>query len=257
MEIGNLTRQPGGSLGWGPHPEGMWQVWERPLVGCRYLLSVRGGGAWKLVGGQRDRERSVVMVLRKGYLEEGTEKWVPTRLVARLRAPWEMWYPIGRKESTVDPTPLAERTALLAEWYGDALTFVEVKDGAIVAKECQRLGVPVQVREVLDKATGQWTQDIGWLTDEESGAAALNALVNAIRESRSAGSRLGLRMECEHCRGELETFVAADSTTPAVRHDDDVRTLATALFNLDSATKLHADTRARLAPQDGWRVMEG
>ena len=35
----------------------------------------------KLVGGRQERERSVLMVLRRGYLEEGTGTWMPTRLV--------------------------------------------------------------------------------------------------------------------------------------------------------------------------------
>lgn len=251
METGNLTRQVNDALVWAPYPGGMLQLWERPLVGCRYLLSVRGGAAWKLVGGRRDRERSVILVLRKGYAEEartgpgGREIWHPTRLVARLRPP-----------QVLDPTPLAEQTANVAEWYGDALCFVEVKDGPIVAKEIQRLGAAVQVREVLDKTNDEWTKEIGWLTDDDSGPAALNALVNAIRESARPESRLGLRVECAHCQAELETFAAADSAAAAVRHDDDVRALATGVFNIEAATKIHADTRARRPPQDGWQLVE-
>lgn len=246
MDRGNVTRQPGGGLVWALHPEGRLQVWERPLVGCRYLLSVRGGGAFKLVAGRRERERSVVMVLRKGHVQEGAKDvWQPMRLVARLRPP-----------VVLDPTPIAEIVAAVAEWYGEALCFVEVKDGPIVAKECQRLGAAVQVREVLDKATSEWSTDLGWLTDAETGPATMNALQNAIRESGREGSQQGLRVECDHCLAELATFADLDEAAPAVSFDDDVRTLATAVFNIDSASLYHPDTRARRPPPDNWRVVD-
>lgn len=267
METGNLVRQAGrkasdidalqrtGPLVFAPHPDGNVRVWERPLIGCRYLVSVRPGGAFKQVAGKRDRERSVVMVLRKGYVEDrrsqmGDGEWVPHRLVARLKAP-----------TLLDATPLAEIVVNLGEWYGDALCFVEVKDGPICARECQRLGASVQVREVLDKASEEYTQELGWLSDKETSPAALNALVNAIRETaHSTGSgspkRGALRMECEHCLGELQVLPTDAETMPLVRHDDDVRTLATGIYNIESATLLRADTRTRRGPQDGWKVVE-
>lgn len=245
METIQLSRQVRGGLVVVPSGYGLWHVWERPRVGCRYLLSVRGGGAMKLVGGKRDAERSVLLVLRRGYLDEQSGKWVPTRLAARLAPPL-----------LLDPTPLAELVAIGAEWYGDALCFVEVKDGAVLARECQRLGAAVQIREVLDKATSEWTQDIGWETDDETGPAALNALVNAIRETARPESGGGIQVECAHCLAELETFSPVESDAPAVSHDDDVRTLATGLYNIESASALHPHTRARMAPNDGWKVVE-
>jgi hypothetical protein len=261
MEVLNLSRQPRGGHVVTPSATGSLHVWERPLVGCRYLLSVRGGGAPKIVGGKRDRERSVIMVLRRGYLEEGSEMWKPTRLAARLAPP-----------VLLDPTPLAEVVAAMAEWYGRALCFVEVKDGAVLAKECQRLGAAVQIREVLDQATSLFKQDLGWMTDDETGPATLNALVNAIRQTArlspggrqplvpgaaaSPESRGGMQIECEHALAELNTFADDDSETPAVKHDDDVRALATGIYNIESASLLHQHTRARQPPSDGWKIAQ-
>lgn len=263
MERLNLSRQRSGELVVTPGADGWLQVWERPLIGCYYLLSVRPGGMPKVIGGRRDRERSVVMVLRRGYVEAGSELWHVARLVARIAPP-----------VTFDPTPLAELAAMVAGWYGNALSFVEVKDGATTAKECQKLGMNVQVREVLDKATGAFTENLGWDSEEndgEAGSAAVNALVNAIRETgaranvdvetRQAGDRekrwpLALQVECEHCLTELDTFPWVASDAPPVSHDDDVRALATGVYNLDSASKLVERRRAPMKPPDGWKVVE-
>lgn len=240
-----------------PHPQGDWQVWERPRVGCRYLLSVRPGGGWKLVGGQRARERTVVLVLRRGFDETGANEardWQPHRLVARL-------VPVDTGKMILDPTPLAARICLLAEWYGDALCFVDVSPapgamGPVLAREVQRLGGAVQQREEFDEVSEKWVKKLGWLTNEETAAVALNSLMNGLREYATPGSKLGVRVECEHALRELEHFVPADSATPAARHDDDVRGLATAVLNIDAASMYHAETRARRPPADGWRVGE-
>ena len=255
----NLSRQERGGLVVTPNTAGWMQVWERPLVGCRYLLSVRPGGKAKVLAGKRDRERSVLLVLRRGYVEEQSEEWKPARLAARLVPP-----------VVLEATPLAELVAIGAEWYGHALCFVEVKDGAILAKECQRLGASVQTQEVLDKTNGEFTQHIGWLSDAETEPAALNALTNAIRETGQIGSRKsevgtevgtevesrkqgGLSVQCEHCLAEIEAFGGAEPDAPPMSHDDDVRALATGIYNIESASLLKPHTRARLAPQDGWK----
>lgn len=246
METLHISRQPNGGLAVMPNKDGIFQVWERPRPRCRYLVSVRGGGKAKLVGGKRDRERSVAMVFRKYVDEEAGEAItrIPTRLVARLVPP-----------ANLDPTPLAEIAAILAEWYGDAIAFVEVKDGPIVAKECQRLGVSVQIREVLDKSTNVWSKDIGWLTDSETGPAAYNALVNASREAFVGGPGRVL-IECPHALAELATFAPDEDDAPLITHDDDVRAMATALYNIESASFYHPETRARQAPRDGWKMCE-
>jgi hypothetical protein len=259
MDRIHLSRQTTGELTVLPAAGGVWQVWERPRVHCRYVLSVRGGGKPKLIGGRKERERSVVLVLRKWFATEGTEEVTPTRLVCRLTPP-----------TVLDLTPLAELVALVADWYGGALTFVEVKDGALLAKECQRVGVAVQVQERLDLATSRFTPDLGWLTDGETGPAALNALVNAIRatgqwtaKGKDEGGRMkdevnehakmALVLECPHALAEIETF-AGDSEAPAVSHDDDVRALATGLYNIDAATRLNAEARRKVGPRDGWKA---
>lgn len=249
METLNLSRQPDGSLIHALLADGFLQVWERPVANCRYLVSVRGGGAVRMVGGMREKERSVIMVLRHGYLVPESEMWVRHRLAARL-AP----------EVMLDPTPLAEIVEMVARWYGRALCLVEVKDGAILARECQRLGANVQVREVLDKATGEFTKELGWLTDLNAGEAAYNALKNAIRESNEHGDgkqrRGALLMECAHCFAQLETFVPPGSDAPAISRDEDVWTLATGLYNLGSATKLREETRKRMGVPDRWKATE-
>lgn len=246
METGNLTKQERGPVVWMPTAGGLIQVWERPRVGCRYLLSVRGGGTPKVVGGKRDRARSVVMVLRKWFQEENSEDFFPTRLVARLRPPL-----------VLDPTPLAEIVAAVAEWYGNALSFVEIADGAVTAQECQRLNVAVQMRQVVDKANQTWGKELGWETDDETGPAAENALKNAIRETgvnpRGKGA---LQLECPHALEEILTHKPTDGVTPAVSHDDDYQALAVGLYNIESATKIHPETRTRQAPRDGWKVCE-
>jgi hypothetical protein len=248
MERLHISRQPRErAVAVVPSEGGVLEVWERPRPLCRYLLTVRGGGMPVTIGGKQERERSVLMVLRKWYEEEEGGKIHPTRLVCRLRPP-----------ALLDPTPLAELTGMVADWYGDALTFVEIKDGPLLAKECQRLYVAVQTREVLDKATSVFSKDLGWETDEETGPAALNALVNAIRETglgAKGDPRKKLQVECEHVLGELATF-AGDSAAAPVNFEDDVRTLATGLYNIDSATLLKAETRPKVAPRDGWRTVE-
>jgi hypothetical protein len=264
IERGNLSKQPTGGLLFVPDvSNGTLHVWERPRVGCSYLLSVRPGGAMKVVGGSQDRERSVVLVLRAGHLEETRSSapvWVPTRLACRLVAP-----------TRLDPTPLAQVVADVALWYGGALCIVEVKDGAICAKECQRLGASVMNQARLDRVTSEWKQDIGWLTDDETGPAAYTALQNAIRETGERARvdeetrRRGdlesrwpnaLLVECPHVLGELSTFSQPGSDVPAVAHDDDVWTLATGIYNIGGATEYTAEARQRQPPADGWRVAE-
>lgn len=255
MERLNLTRQGTGEITAGAAGDGAWQVWEQPLVRCRYLLSVRGGGAAVQIGGRQERERSVILVLRKWW-ERDNGTVTPTRLVARLFPP-----------VLLDPTPLAELVVTGARWFGGALCFVEVKknDTALVAKECQRLGAAVQVREVLDKANSTFAKELGWQADADTEPAALNALVNAVRETgawlkaegdeKNAKAKLALVCECQHAVRELETF-AGGPDTPRVSHEDDVRALATGLYNIDAATLLHPEAARRVVPQGTWKEVD-
>ena len=129
METIDISRQREGGILVTPSSAGLWQVWERPLVGCRYVVSVRGGGTMVTVGGKVGRERSVIMVLRKGYTELPSEEVKRARLVARLKPP-----------IFLNPTPLGVLVATIADWYGRAACLVETKDGAIYAQECQTAG---------------------------------------------------------------------------------------------------------------------
>lgn len=258
MDRGNLSRQSTGAVVFTVANEGTLLVWERPRVGCRYLLSVRPGGKLVLVGGRKEPARSVLLVLRSGYLEQAgsNREWVRTRLVARLVAP-----------SLLEATPLAELTNRVADWYGRAIAFVEVCDGAFCAKEALRLGCEVSKREVLDRMSSKWTEEIGWLSDDENAKAALEVLRNAVRESGEQGARedsklgaprstLALQIECDHLLAELDAFRDEESDLPAVSHDDDVRALATGLCNLEAATEIKRGTRLRQPPEDGWKVVQ-
>ena len=221
-------------------------VWEWPMVGCAYLISVDPATGEEQAGG-KDPDSHSILVWRRGYRDDKGAVH-PHMLVARI-VPGCRW-----------AVPLAaEATMNLSRLYGDALVVLEVNMGLGFLELFRRMGVPLYVREVLDPSNPNREKPremLGWkLGDQNDRERVIEALASAIRQG-------DLDVRCPHWLSECRTFVRTASGKAEARpgcHDDDVMSSGMGIYCLPSASIMREGVRKRPKPKDWdrWRPVGG
>lgn len=239
-EEGTLDVQDDGGVVFAPEASGHapFLVWERPRVGCRYLLwcdPATGEDQTET----RDPDRHSIGVLRAAYAEPGGQE-TRAAVVARVRAPYDGAGP-----------DVAHRIMALSKYYGECMIVLEVNMGLHILTLLQDSGLPIYRREVVDpydRNTRSFM--LGWkLKDRDQRRTIIDCLALAIQDG-------ALDIWCPHILGECKTFVINKNGKETARsgtHDDDVVGLAMGHYCLGSATLFQQKVRRRRKPVDWHR----
>jgi hypothetical protein len=235
QEDGNVTfRAVDASEAW------VW-IWERPLDGCRYLLSVDPAtGASQTVGADPDAHG--VFVLRAGYFD-GRGVWRAPKAVARMRA-GAQW----------DIDILEAEVAKLADCYGGCLIVPEGNMDRGLIELLKQRGMRIYERRQWNRRDQKLTNQLGWQTSAETREPIIEGLARVIREQGTDGD--GFELLCPAAIEQMMAFIrkaSGRSEARAGKHDDDVLALAIGLACLDGATVYRVARRKVARPADWHR----
>lgn len=199
-----------------------WQVWERPIPGCCYLVTCDPMSGAEAVTGTGEKDRHAVFVLRDAYSDDSGE-FHQLKVAARIKAPCQ-W----------EDELISEALAGCSRFYGGAVIVVEANMGAAILKSLHtEHNSPLFLREQVDKTTQAVTTSLGWWTTAGTRRQAISALQTAVREQT-------MECPCSHAIGELSSLVI-DNHGKAVgggsSHDDDALALAIGLACMHAAGK--------------------
>jgi hypothetical protein len=237
-EVGSLVWQGDHeSVSFQPDASGFgdFQIWEKPKIGCSYIVWCDPmTGADQTSGGDPDRHS--IGVLRNEYMEQGGATY-NTAVVARVRPPF-----------TGTTILTAEFIAALSEYYGGALVVLEVNMGLHILERLKDLNVPLYMREVVNPFDREKKEfQYGWkLKDRDQRRTIIDSLALALHNSE-------LDVRCPHILAECKTFVWAKDGREEARsgcHDDDVLGLAMGYFCRGQATLFKQHIRKRRTPLD-------
>ena len=213
--VGILQRVGPGKVTFIPDPEGWLWVSEKPTAKRDYLSAVDTMKGEQSEG-SKDPDAHASLVLRASYLEEAGGVHVQHNLAvaACIHVKGGCRWDIGM---------LGERTAMLAEWYGDCMVVPEVNGpGIAVIQKLRDCGARIYQRRKADHINpGKTLMVLGWVTDKGSRGSAIGELAELIREQK---------IDCayEPLVKELRTFVThngKDQARPGA-HDDWVLAVA-------------------------------
>ena len=219
-------------------------VWERPMIGHAYVLSLDPATGDSQTHG-KDPDSHSAGVWRRGYMDE---QGIVHRhkLVARL---------IPKCRWDVDMAGLT--VGLLSLHYGRCMVIPEVNMGLSFITTLKAMGIPIYEREVIDPMNPNRLtpkRQIGWkLTDKEQ----RNSLIEALATSLRMGE---LEILCLDTLKQLSAFIITASgkaEAPPGAHDDDVMMSAMGVHGLPNATVLTGYVRKRRYPRDWdrWRIV--
>ena len=202
----------------------LWQISERPSVGCAYIIGADNARGLAVDASNKDPDCHAVVVLRREYLDARTGIWHPAKVVATIRAKFRG-----------DIDLLAEEIAMASKFYGRALVVPEANNDCGLIAALRKLNVPLYERQrpatdVNDQTPtgkfGVWTSDDGQGRGMRS--QFLNSLQRAIR--RRYYEQEGIDIPFEHIVAELSTFAVNLKNGKAEalggHHDDFVMALA-------------------------------
>lgn len=213
---------------------GAFQIWERPRVGCSYIVWCDPAtGEDQTESNNPDRHS--IGVLRTEYMEG--DVIVKDAVVARVRPPF-----------TGTTILTADYIELLSEYYGGAMVVLEINMGLHILERLQDKGVPLYKREVVDPHDRETKKFMfGWkLKDRDQRREIVDGLALAFHNDR-------LDVWCPNIIGEAKTFIYDKNGKEQARpgcHDDDILGLAMAYRCRGSATLLTQKVRRRRRPQD-------
>jgi hypothetical protein len=235
-----LNEGPGG-VGYMPvesDAANFW-LWEKPRVGCRYLLAVDlAEGEDQTKGDDPDAHSAIL--LRDEFMDETGVIRLPM-VAARVRPPNRM--PI---------TAFAKLCWLLSHFYGRCMVIPEMNNTGlafITALAAMKNPPPIWQRTEIDPHSGKERRWTGWRTTDTAEYGGLRSKIiwhlhEVLRQKR-------LDCRCPHIASELSAFVDKQGRMEAGSgHDDDVITLAIGMANLRSATPFVMNPRDRGLPPD-------
>lgn len=217
--------------------EAIYWVWERPIVGCRYLISIDTRRGESETERSEDSDCHSILVWRAAY-RDGDGVFHSPRLVARIAPPCR-W----------DNRPAAKQVELLSRWYGGCIVAVEVNNGIGMLKDLRDLHVPLYRMTSWDKAAQASVTTLGWDTNADTREMIVSELATRIREG-------SVDIACAHLAAELQAFIInkhGKSEAMSGKHDDDVISAAIGIFNLESATEYQESTVDTHLPPDDER----
>jgi len=225
---GNLTMQDDKKVIYIPDPRGSVKIWEEPLAGCAYILSVDTctGEDQQVSGISADPDFHSAQVWRAGYFDDvGT--WRKPMLVAL-------------HHSRLDIAYLAEEVAAMCLWYGECLVVPEVNNcGLALVKFLREMSIPLYQRRKMNTVTKLTEHFFGWQTDRQTRKTIIDELARAILDD-------DLVIPSKDVLKEFKTFVTDQKGKPQAapgHHDDHVLASALAVFNMGSAYEMRKPRR--------------
>lgn len=219
-------------------------VWEKPKVGCRYIIPVDLAEGEDQTKGS-DPDCHVALVLRDGYLDHNRLLHKPA-VVARVRPPCRL--PMIR---------LAKLVWMLSYYYGKCVVIPEMNNSGlsfIMALRCLPWSPSIWQRTEIDPHSGIERSWDGWRTTDSAEYRGLRSAIIDNLQEIVLGK--GLECWCPHLHSELVDFVNKGGRREAGSgHDDDVMALAIGLYNLRFATPYVESARSEYIPPDMRRLL--
>lgn len=218
-------------------------VWERPMIGHAYILSLDPATGDSQTHG-KDPDAHSIQIWRRGYMDENGLKH-RHKLVARV-LPGCRW----------DVDVAAVTAMLLSRYYGRCMVMQEVNMGLGFLELFKIMGVPMYEREVIDPNSpnrNEPKRQIGWkLSDKDQRNSLIECLATAIRMG-------DVEVLCLDWLKQASSFIITDSGKAQARpgaHDDDIMAGAMGIYGLPNATIMVGFVRKRRLPRDWdkWRA---
>lgn len=233
-----------------PDDAGSVFVFEKPIVGCRYVGSADSAtGEDQQEGGvTADPDWHSFGIWRDEYVDGNNGDYVPPKLVC---------YHYSQFEVEV----AAKVMAAMSLFYGGCMVVPEVNAcGLFITKRLIDLGVPVFKRPVKREMQGI-DYAAGWRTDATTKKTIIDAMAGRLLKWKPEHPTVDILAPriIEQCK----TFVYQERGLPRAmpgHHDDDVMMTAIGLFNLSLADEMQQVIRKRhsiddIMRRDGWRRM--
>jgi hypothetical protein len=239
-ESGYLVKQDRGNVIFSAQHDGTGDIliFERPLPGCKYCVVIDPAESTSQTIGA-DTDPHSLTVWRAAYHDTHLDRWMKSKLVARLRPPFR-----GEEDD------LAPHAIRLCIFYGRAIIAPETNKGFHTLRILQEAGLPIYKRRPLSHRTGKIEEQYGFKTDEMNREAIIAGLATAISYDQ-------LEILCPHMVGEMKTFIRGPKRAEAApnKHDDDVMGAAIAWEVLPSATEYTRHEAQHQDPVDdqGWK----
>ncbi len=239
-QVGMLDSSRGGGVIFRPtdRNEGVFQMWEQPRDGLRYIMPIDTMTGEQSSG--KDPDAHAALILRAGYIQDGVQK--NPAVVARITPPCRY-----------DIDMLAEMCVRLSLFYGGCLMVPEMNGpGLALIQDLKKYdGVNLYRREVMDLLTSQVTEKVGWQTADGANrlgnrSMIIETLATAIRDG-------AIDIYCPHILQQLKQFIVnarGKSEALSGKHDDDCLSLAIGLFCISGATAKSAPVVQRGLPPD-------
>lgn len=245
-EYGSLQERQGGALWTRTDADAAsYWMWERPQVGCRYILTADPAEGESQSKGD-DLDRHSILVLRDAYLDDRNVLRKPA-VVARLRPP-----------NRIPIIPLARAVIRLSLFYGRCIVIPEMNNSGMALITAMRLQpdcpdiwqrIEVDPHSALER---RWD---GWRTTDNAEYKGLRATI--IWHLHEILRNKGLDCWCPHIHSELVDFVNKKGRMEAGSgKDDDVLALAMGLYNISSGTIMTHDIRHDFMPPEIQRMYE-
>jgi hypothetical protein len=217
---------------WRPVPtadDGNFWIWEHPVPGCRYTLSIDNAGGRATETDKKDTDHHAATVIRSGYfkaMDGGGQVWMPPAVVATTK-----------EEQRVDIDILAEWAWRLHVYYGRCLIVPEANNDRGLILLLRNRGAPIYeqtapaTKKDAMKASGKlgfWTRG---LEGEGTRRWIIEDLARRIREVVTIGD--GVCIPFPWIVRQLMAFrtnpdTGKDEAMPG-KHDDWVLALAIGL----------------------------
>jgi hypothetical protein len=222
----------------------MATIFEKPMRERRYLVIVDPATGEERATGE-DPDRHSALVIKAGQWMQGYG-WIPTTLVARVKAPCE---------APIDV--LADWVDRLSWYYGRCIVGFEINNSGLALYEALKpYNVPLYMRTVENFRRGTKQQMVGWDTSPKSRKLAVETMQKAVRMHGEPGE--GFLIPCEHAMHECKKFIVnPKGRAEAARghHDDDVFAMSIGKCIEAFATPYNDQVTLRPIPRDLMRAM--
>jgi hypothetical protein len=206
--------------------EAKFTIFEKPIVGCRYILSVDPmTGATQTVG--LDPDKHGIFIIRAGYWANNGG-WVRPATAARIiQCRWDI-------------DVVEDAVWKLARFYGSrsgCKIAIEMNMDRGLTELLKLRGADLYIREVFNQLEQKTTGALGFQTNSKTREMLVEGLAAAIREWDTAGN--GIDIFCPHALEQFDNFIVKPngrSEAGEGHHDDDIFGIGLGLELIGHAT---------------------
>ncbi len=207
-------------------------IFEKPIEGCRYILSCDPMTGITQTG-SKDPDRHGVFVLRKAYTDSKGIWRRPCTAARIVQCRWDI-------------DVLEAAIWRLSKYYGGTsacLIAVEVNMDRGIIELLKLRGANLYRREIFNRTDYKTTEAYGYQTNVRTRENMIETLAAAVREWDTPGA--GIDIWCPLALEQLENFIRKQNGKSEAGDgwkDDDVISIAMGLELIEQATPYHAPT---------------